>query len=34
MKIGQTKTVHIAAKDAYGERSEKNLIKVPRAQIP
>lgn len=34
MKIWQTKTIHIEAKDAYGERSEKNLIKVPKAQIP
>ena len=34
MKIGQTKTIHIKAKDAYGERSEKNVIKVPHEQIP
>lgn len=34
MKIGQTKTIHIEAAEAYGERSEKNLIKVPKAQIP
>jgi FKBP-type peptidyl-prolyl cis-trans isomerase 2 len=34
MKLGQTKTITIEAKDAYGERSEKNLMKVPRAQIP
>jgi len=34
MTIGQTKTIHIEAKDAYGEWSEANLIKVPRAQIP
>jgi len=34
MSIGQTKTVHIEAKDAYGERSDKNLVKVPLAQIP
>ncbi|MEI7558312.1 MAG: hypothetical protein WCJ45_05945 [bacterium] len=34
MKIGETKTVTIPAKEAYGERSEKNLIKVPREQIP
>ncbi len=34
MNIGQTKTIHIEAKDAYGERSEKNIIKVPREQIP
>ena len=34
MKIGETKIVTIPAKEAYGERSEKNLIKVPREQIP
>ena len=34
MQIGQTKTVHIEAKDAYGERSAANLMKVPRTQIP
>lgn len=34
MKVGETKTVTIPAKDAYGERSEANLIKVPREQIP
>ncbi len=34
MKVGETKTVTILAKDAYGERSEKNLIKVPRNQVP
>jgi peptidylprolyl isomerase len=34
MVVGQTKTVHIEAKDAYGERDEKNLVKVPREQIP
>jgi len=34
MKVGATKTITLAPKDAYGERSEKNLIKVPRTQIP
>ena len=34
MTIGQTKTVHIEASEAYGERSEANIIKVPREQIP
>jgi FKBP-type peptidyl-prolyl cis-trans isomerase 2 len=34
MSIGQTKTIHIEAKEAYGERSEANIIKVPREQIP
>lgn len=34
MNIGQTKTIHIEASEAYGERSDKNLVKVPREQIP
>lgn len=34
MKVGETKTVTIPAKEAYGERSDKNIIKVPREQIP
>jgi peptidylprolyl isomerase len=34
MKIGQTKTITIEAKDAYGEWSESNLLKVSRDQIP
>jgi FKBP-type peptidyl-prolyl cis-trans isomerase 2 len=34
MTIGQTKTIHIEAMEAYGERSEANIIKVPREQIP
>ena len=34
MSVGQTKTVHIEAAEAYGERSDKNLIKVPKSQIP
>ena len=34
MTIGQTKTIHIEASEAYGERSEANIIKVPRTQIP
>ncbi|MEI6774244.1 MAG: FKBP-type peptidyl-prolyl cis-trans isomerase [bacterium] len=34
MKVGETKTVTIPAKEAYGERSDKNMIKVPREQIP
>ncbi len=34
MQIGQTKTIHIEASEGYGERDEKNLIKVPREQIP
>lgn len=34
MKIGETKTVTIEPKDAYGERDEKKLITVPKTQIP
>lgn len=34
MKIWQTKTIHIEAQEAYGERNEANVIKVPREQIP
>lgn len=34
MKIWQTKTIHIEASEAYGERSKDNLIPVPREQIP
>jgi FKBP-type peptidyl-prolyl cis-trans isomerase 2 len=34
MKVGETKTVEIAAKDAYGERDETKLITVPKDQIP
>lgn len=34
MQIGQTKTIHIEAAEAYGERSEANLVKVPKEQIP
>lgn len=34
MKIGQTKTVTIPAKEAYGERSKDNMIEVERTQLP
>lgn len=34
MQIGQTKTIHIEATEAYGERSKANLVKVPKEQIP
>lgn len=34
MKVGETKTVEIAAKDAYGERDEKKLITMTKDQIP
>ncbi len=34
MKVWETKTVSIAAKDAYGERDASKLITMPKAQIP
>jgi FKBP-type peptidyl-prolyl cis-trans isomerase 2 len=34
MKVGQTKTITIPAKEAYGEWSEKNIITVPMDQLP
>lgn len=34
MKVGETKTISIEPKDAYGVRDEKNLITVPKEQIP
>lgn len=34
MKIGETKTVEIAPKNAYGERDEAKLITMPKKDIP
>jgi FKBP-type peptidyl-prolyl cis-trans isomerase 2 len=34
MKIGQTKTITIPAKEAYGEWSETNIQEVPLSQLP
>lgn len=34
MKVGETKTVTIEPKDAYGERDEKKLISIPKKDIP
>lgn len=34
MKIGQTKTITIAAAQAYGERSKDKLIKVEKSKVP
>ncbi len=34
MKVGETKTVEIAPKDAYGERDEAKLIPMPKKDIP
>ena len=33
MKIGQTKTISIGAADAYGERDEKKVMKLPKENI-
>lgn len=34
MKVGQTKTVTIPAKDAYGEKDDKYLMTFPKEDIP
>lgn len=34
MEVGETKTVHIPAADAYGERRDDMVQKVPVSQIP
>lgn len=34
MEVGETKTVHIPAKDAYGEYNEAMIQKVPVDSIP
>jgi peptidylprolyl isomerase len=34
MKVGQTKTITIPAKEAYGEWTGAALITVPRSQLP
>ena len=34
MEVGETKTVHIPAKDAYGEYNEAAIQQVPVADIP
>jgi peptidylprolyl isomerase len=34
MKVGETKTVTIPAAEAYGERDESLLIKIPIEQLP
>lgn len=34
MKVGETKTITIPAKEAYGERDEKKLLTVPKEQVP
>ncbi|MBX7240145.1 MAG: peptidylprolyl isomerase [Bacteroidia bacterium] len=34
MVVGESKKVHIVAVEAYGERSDENLIEVPSDQLP
>lgn len=34
MKVGQTKTITIPAKEAYGERSESNLLEYNISELP
>lgn len=34
MKVGERKTVTIPAAEAYGERSERAMLQVPREQFP
>jgi FKBP-type peptidyl-prolyl cis-trans isomerase SlyD len=34
LKKGEKKSVHVPAKDAYGEYDESLIVEVPRAQIP
>ena len=34
MKIGEKKTIHIPAEDAYGHRSEDAVIEFPKANVP
>ena len=34
MQVGETRTVTIPAAEAYGERHEAMLLRVPRGQVP
>ncbi len=34
MKLGETKTIEIPAKDAYGERDEKKIQQVEKTHLP
>ena len=34
MSVGEKKTIHIPAEEAYGSASEDKLIEFPRAQFP
>ena len=33
MEVGETRIAHVAAADAYEERSDANIIRVPRANL-
>jgi FKBP-type peptidyl-prolyl cis-trans isomerase 2 len=34
MKVGESKTVTLAPADAYGERSEENVVEMPKSELP
>ena len=34
MEVGESRTVTISASDAYGDRNDHMLLRVPRAQVP
>ena len=34
MKVGQTKTIEIPARDAYGEISEEDIVTYPLSEVP
>jgi peptidylprolyl isomerase len=34
MKVGEEKSIKIKPEDAYGQREEKNIIVVPKNQVP
>ena len=34
MEVGETRTVTIPAAEAYGDRNDHMLLRVPRAQVP
>ena len=34
MAVGESKTIRIPANEAYGQRDEDRVIKIPRAQFP
>ena len=34
MEIGETRTAHVGANEAYEERTEERILKIPRDKIP